>query len=340
MAVPPTAADPAPDGPTSGSDRPGHDLFFGGTTRLRRLATMGVAGVRAAAPRWSLPRLGAAARIPATRASPVKGRVIQTIRYRRFKSGRCEWPRSRLDFRTDDPPTGDSGTAEARGSGTVAPVEGEEGDDGATRIPGRPDDPEADVPRRVGRRTGGARPIGGGGGRGPGAGAVDDPVLPLRRRLAHRHLGPEARGPGRVPRPVPADRDDGARRPALRAPADAGEAGPPPGGRQLGRRLGRDQRPPRRLLLQPDRPRARPLVPGPRQRPDPATRRLALHRHGRRLATAARRRPAERDHACPTSRAGPPTPAPASSPRGSGSSTTRSTSTARSRNPSASPSRP
>ena len=67
-------------------------------------------------------------------------------------------------------------------------------------------------------------------------GAVDDPVLPLRRCVARRHLGHEARRAGRVPRAVPADRDDGARRPALRAPADAGPAGASPGRGQLGRR--------------------------------------------------------------------------------------------------------
>ena len=137
-------------------------------------------------------------------------------------------------------------------------------------------------------------------------GAVDDPVLPLRRGVARRHLGPQARRAGRVPRAVPADRDDGARRPALRAPADAGPAGPSPGRGQFGGRHGQHQRPPRRLLLQPDRPRPGPELQDARQRPDAPAGRLALHGLRRGLATAAASATCPTRSRCRTGRARPP----------------------------------
>ena len=159
-------------------------------------------------------------------------------------------------------------------------------------------------------------------------GSVDDPVLPLRRGVARRHLGPEARRAGRVPRAVPAGRDDGARGPALRAPADAGPAGASPGRGQLGRRDGQYQRPPRRVLLQPHRPRPGPELQDARQRPDAPARRLALHGLRGGLANAGASAIAERDHAAAPAEQGARIRGPASSPRGWGSSTTRCMSTA------------
>ena len=111
--------------------------------------------------------------------------------------------------------------------------------------------------------------------------------------------------PGRVSRRVQADRDLRPRRAAVRTPAAAGPAGAPPGRRQLAGPLRpRHRRPPRRLLLQPHRPRAGPDLPPAAQQPQAVPRRLAVHRLRRGQQAAAAPASAVADH--PAAEAGIP----------------------------------
>ncbi len=98
-------------------------------------------------------------------------------------------------------------------------------------------------------------------------GEVDDPVLPVWRRVAPRYLGHEAGGSLGVPRALPPHRHLRPGYPTVRAPPDDRETGAPPGHREFSRRCrAGNGRSSRRLLLQPDRSRSRPDVPDPGQR--------------------------------------------------------------------------
>ena len=85
---------------------------------------------------------------------------------------------------------------------------------------------------------------------------IDDPVLPLWRRVADRHLGHEAERAGRGPRAVQADRHIRSRRGTLRALAAARATNAPSGRGQLGGRDRSDELA-SRVLLPPDRSHAR-----------------------------------------------------------------------------------
>lgn len=88
-------------------------------------------------------------------------------------------------------------------------------------------------------------------------GQVHDPLLPLRRRFTSGRMGHEARRARRLPRSFQTDSDLGAGSDVVRAPADVGKAGSSSRLDQFGWRYGEHERSSRRLLLQPDWPRAR-----------------------------------------------------------------------------------
>ena len=164
--------------------------------------------------------------------------------------------------------------------------------------------------------------------------------LAQRRGLAHRHLGHEARRPGRVPRSVPASRDQRSRRIALceHLPLP-GQAGPSPG-RSSARWATTAAAPatttPATTTTSPaTRPTGRFTscsTPARRTRPTGRRWRRSSPSSGRRIRTCR-----QRHHAAAQGRVRPSTRGPDSSPPGWASSTTRCSSMARASGRSTSP---